>query len=35
MWYAFHGPGFVVVQPSAGGPLGEKSGGGFGGLLGG
>lgn len=34
--YAFHGPGFVVVQPSEGMPLGgEQGGGGGGGMLGG
>lgn len=33
--YAFHGPGFVVVQPSEGMPLGgQQGGGGGGGLLG-
>lgn len=39
MQYAFHGPGFVVVQPSEGRPIGEQGGGekqgGLGGLLGG
>ncbi len=38
--YAFHGPGFVVVQPSEGQPMGGsggggRQGGGLGGLLGG
>ena len=32
--YAFHGPGFVVVQPSEGTPLGGGQGGGGGGMFG-
>ncbi|MFP5333954.1 MAG: AIM24 family protein [Actinomycetes bacterium] len=32
--YSFHGPGFVVVQPSEGRPVAPQSGGGGGGLLG-
>ncbi|KGN32088.1 hypothetical protein N802_10840 [Knoellia sinensis KCTC 19936] len=33
--YAFHGPGFVVVQPSEGPPAAASGGGGGGGMLGG